>query len=310
MNRLSVQLENFQSQIDAYNDLIVLRNQALSGYTSYGIGGPANLLLSTGNDDTLKKVLKNIQDFGIPLFILGHGSNVLVADGGWPGVVLYFGPRLGQWWFDGETAIVKSGTPLNEFIKDAVSKGLSGLEQLAGIPGSVGGALRMNAGAFGQEIQNAVVSVFGYRLDGTPITLNRNEIFFDYRLAPQLENVVITGAKLQFNQDDKKTLKRRMDEIINLRIQKQPLEYPSCGSVFKRPKGYYAGALIEEAGLKGLRVGDAMVSPKHSGFIVNLGNATARDIYRLIQEVEERVRNRFNVQLEREVKLIGDFNDN
>jgi UDP-N-acetylmuramate dehydrogenase len=167
----------------------------------------------------------------------------------------------------------------------------------------------MNAGAFGQEIEQTTVKVKGFQLDGSPFEAGRNEIHFNYRRVPQLERVVITSGEFQFKKTAVGTLKQRMNDILALRAKKQPLNYPSCGSVFKRPPGYYAGALIEEAGLKGERVGDAMVSPKHAGFILNTGNADAADVFSLIRRIEDRVWERFGVKLEREVKLIGEFND-
>ena len=194
-----------------------------------------------------------------------------------------------------------------DLIRTAVENGLSGLELLAGIPGGVGGALCMNAGAFGQEIEKVTVSVSGFRRDGTAFSARRRQIHFAYRQVPELENVIITSALFQFTKGDPEALKTRMEDILALRAGKQPLNYPSCGSVFKRPAGYYAGALIEEAGLKGKRIGGAMISPKHAGFILNVDNAKASDVYALIQLIEARVLDRFGVQLEREVKLIGEF---
>jgi UDP-N-acetylmuramate dehydrogenase len=194
-----------------------------------------------------------------------------------------------------------------DLIRAAVEKGLSGLELLAGIPGGVGGALRMNAGAFGQEIEQVTISVGGFRRDGTPFSSDRCKINFDYRRVPELEKVVITTALFQFTEEDTGILRARMEDILMLRAAKQPLDYPSCGSVFKRPAGYFAGALIEETGLKGKRIGGAMISRKHAGFIINVDNAKAVDVYALIQLIEARVLERFGVRLEREVKLIGEF---
>ena len=194
-----------------------------------------------------------------------------------------------------------------DLIQAATKKGLSGMELLAGIPGGVGGALRMNAGAFGQEIEGITESVRGFRHDGTPFEADRQKINFNYRRVPELDEVVITSARFHFKAAAASVLSARVTDILALRNRKQPLEHPSCGSVFKRPAGYYAGALIEEAGLKGERIGGAMISPKHAGFILNTNNAKAVDVYALIRRVEERVLERFGVRLEREVKLIGDF---
>jgi UDP-N-acetylmuramate dehydrogenase len=251
--------------------------------------------------------LEVIHENKVPLFILGRGSNILVSDKGWDGVTLYLGENLSGWTFDNRRANVLAGTLLMDLVSDVVKKGLSGLELMAGIPGSVGGALRMNAGAFGQEIEQVSVSVSGFKKNGTPFGAERHEINFNYRRVPELENVAITSAQFQFTDEDSRALKRRMEDIIALRASKQPLNYPSCGSVFKRPPGYYAGALIEEAGLKGKRIGGAKISRKHAGFILNTNNAKAVDVYELIRLIEAKVHDRFGVQLEREVKLIGKF---
>ena len=181
---------------------------------------------------------------------------------------------------------------------------------MAGIPGGVGGALRMNAGAFGREIESLTLEVAGFTDDGGPFRAAREGISPSATAARRSWNrVVITSARFRFQPDAPEALRARAEEILALRARKQPLEHPSCGSVFKRPPGYYAGALIEEAGLKGERSGGAQVSSKHAGFILNIADATAADVYRLIRRIEERVFDRFGVRLEREVLLVGDFSD-
>jgi UDP-N-acetylmuramate dehydrogenase len=281
----------------------------IAPYTSYKIGGPAAIWAAPAGEEGVGKVLAIVREAGIPLFIQGLGSNLLVSDKGWPGVILYLGANLSGWRFDDTRATVMAGTRLLDLIQNTVDQGLGGMELMAGIPGGVGGALRMNAGAFGQEIEQTTVAVKGFRMDGTPFEAARKEINFSYRRVPDLEQVVITCGQFRYEKKDAALLKERMNDILSLRAQKQPLNYPSCGSVFKRPPGYYAGVLIEEAGLKGERVGDAMVSPKHAGFILNTGKANAADVFSLIRRIEDRVWKRFGVKLEREVKLIGEFND-
>ena len=282
-------------------------DRSLGPVRSYHIGGsPAGWLAPVPNAG-VGRALEVIHDHQVPLLILGRGSNLRVSDHGWEGAALYLGENFSGWRFDNRQAKVQAGTLLMDLIRAAVKKGLAGLELLAGIPGGVGGALRMNAGAFGQEIEQVTVSVSGFRRDGTPISADRRKINFDYRRVPELDRVVITSAIFQFTEENAETLKARMEDILALRAGKQPLNYPSCGSVFKRPAGYYAGALIEETGLKGKRIGGAMISRKHAGFILNVDNAKAVDVYALIQLIEARVLDRFGVQLEREVKLIGEF---
>ncbi|MGD9085903.1 MAG: UDP-N-acetylmuramate dehydrogenase [Desulfobacterales bacterium] len=300
------QIANRLAQVEGVE---VKTNENLAPYTSYKIGGPASVWVAPGTGAGIAEVLSIVHADNIPLFILGLGSNLLISDNGWPGVTLYLGSNISSWNFEGPIATVRAGTPLLDLIRHAVDKGFGGMELMAGIPGSVGGALRMNAGAFGQEIAQTTVHVKGFRLDGTPFTAERDEINFGYRQVPDLEQVVLTSAIFRFKRTDAAMLRRRMNDILALRAKKQPLDYPSCGSVFKRPPGYYAGALIEEAGLKGERIGGAMISPKHAGFILNTDNASAADVLGLIRKIEDKVWQRFGVKLEREVKLIGEFDD-
>jgi UDP-N-acetylmuramate dehydrogenase len=255
----------------------------------------------------VQRVLEAVHSAGTPLFVLGRGSNLLVSDRGWQGVTLYIGENLKGMQFTDVEADVLAGTLLMDLITSALSRGLGGMETLAGIPGGVGGALRMNAGAFGREIESLTLEVTGFTTDGCPFRAARQDLSFGYRRAPELEGVIITSARLRFQPDSPQTLRSRADEILALRARRQPLEHPSCGSVFKRPPGNYAGALIEETGLKGERIGGAEVSRKHAGFILNVADATAADVYRLICLVEERVFAHFGVRLEREVQLVGDF---
>ncbi len=279
----------------------------LAPYTSYKIGGPTAVWAAPVSEDGVGRMLEIIHRHDLPLFVLGRGSNVLLSDRGWDGVTLYLGENLSAMVFDGRQASVMAGTLLLDLIRAAVKLGLAGIEQLAGIPGGIGGALRMNAGAFGQEIESTARTVKGFRRNGSPFQATRNDITFDYRRVPELEDVVITSAVFGFEESDPQILSARMDDILALRAKKQPLKYPSCGSVFKRPAGYYAGALIEEAGLKGERIGGAMVSPQHAGFILNVDRASAADVYALIGLIEKKVFDRFGVRLEREVRLIGAF---
>jgi UDP-N-acetylmuramate dehydrogenase len=303
-------LDQVASRLSEIADCPVEANKPLAPFTSYRIGGPAALWVAPGNTKAVGQALQIIHNFAVPLFIIGRGSNVLVSDRGWQGVALALGENLNGWTLNGAVADVQAGTLLADLIHMAVSKGLGGMELMAGIPGGVGGALRMNAGAFGQEIESTTVSVKGFSFDGTPFEIDRTEMDFSYRRVPFLEDKIITSGRFKFKKSNTTALKERMQDILALRAKKQPLAYPSCGSVFKRPPGYYAGALIEEAGLKGEKIRGAMVSEKHAGFILNVDNATANDVYALICRVENRVLERFGVKLEREVKLIGEFEVN
>ena len=302
-------LPRLKAQLTKIADCAVKADEVLAPYTSYNIGGPTALWVEPETEEAVGKALEAIHASGAPLFILGRGSNLLVSDQGWSGVTLYIGENLNGWTLDATRGRVLAGTLLMELIHAAVAYGLGGMELMAGIPGGIGGALRMNAGAFGQEIESTTTSVNGFLSDGSPFELTRHEIDFSYRRASVLEDKVITSGVFDFNREEVPLLKERMQDILQLRAKKQPLDFPSCGSVFKRPPGYYAGALIEEAGLKGEKIGGAMVSEKHSGFILNVEEATAADVYTLIRRIEEKVQERFGVTLEREVKLIGQFED-
>ena len=303
----NIEAGEIADRLTRVKDVEVKTNKLIAPYTSYNIGGPTAVWVAPGTEAGIGEVLAIVQDYSIPLFILGHGTNLLVSDKGWQGVTLYLGNNISAWRLDGSEAAVQAGTRLLDLIQDAVEHGLGGMELMAGIPGSVGGALRMNAGAFGQEIAQTTIKVKGFQLDSKPFEAQRQEINFSYRQVPDLERVVITSAQFRYQETDSDLLKQRMKDILALRAKKQPLDHPSCGSVFKRPPGYYAGALIDEAGLKGERIGGAMISPKHAGFILNTGNATGTDVFSLIRKIEETVSQRFGVQLEREVKLIGEF---
>ncbi len=304
---MKIDLTGLAARLAEVADGEVHTDKPLAPYTSYKIGGPTAIWVAPTSEYGVGCVLKIMGDNKWPFFILGRGSNLLISDSGWNGVTLYLAENLSGLSFEQNQAKVMAGTLLMDLIHAATKKGLRGMELLAGIPGGVGGALRMNAGAFGQEIEGVTESVCGFRYDGTPFEADRHKINFNYRRVPELDEVVITSARFRFEAAAASVLRARVEDILALRNKKQPLKHPSCGSVFKRPVGYYAGALIEEAGLKGERIGGAMISPKHAGFILNTDNAKAADVSGLIRLVEERVRERFGVRLEREVKLIGEF---
>jgi len=302
-------LRRLASQLSTVADGEVATGKPLAPYTSYRIGGPTAIWAAPRSENGVRRILQVVRAAAVPLFVLGRGSNLLVSDHGWPGVTLYIGDNLSGIRFWELEAEVEAGTLLMDLIRAAVERGLGGMEQMAGIPGGVGGALRMNAGAFGREIESTTAEVAGFTRDGSPFRIARTGLSFGYRQAPQLEGVVITSARFRFQAEPPALLRARVEEILALRAAKQPLEHPSCGSVFKRPPGYYAGALIEAAGMKGERVGGAEISRKHAGFILNVADASAADVHCLIRRVEQRVLERFGVRLEREVQLVGDFGD-
>lgn len=297
--------ESFASDEELQIDV----QRPLAPFTSYRIGGPTAVWAAPRTEAAVKRVLEAVQRTGAPLLILGRGSNLLVSDSGWRGVTLHIGENLSGWEFQGPMASVRAGSLWMDLIQAAAARGLGGMELMAGIPGSIGGALRMNAGAFGREIEAVTVAVRGFRRDGSEVSIDRQKIDFGYRRAPQLDEMIITWALFGFQPEPAPVLSARMQEILRLRTEKQPLDFPSCGSVFKRPPGYFAGALIEAAGLKGERIGGAQVSTKHAGFILSVYGASAADVHRLIRLIEQRVFERFGVRLEREVQLVGEFDE-
>ena len=293
--------------LDTEAEADVTADRSIAEHTSYGIGGPGKLWAIPKSEDAVGRLLQKINGAELPFFVLGGGTNVLVSDRGWDGVILLIADNLSGWNFDSHRVTVHAGTLLMDLVQASVDRSMAGLESMAGIPGTVGGALRMNAGAFGQEIGAVAASVSGYHFNGDPFTAAGTDIHFGYRSAPELEQVVITSTTLHLKPGEASSLKQKVEDILSRRAASQPLEYPSCGSVFKRPPGDYAGRLIEAAGLKGTRIGGAEVSTKHAGFIVNIDKASACDVYRLIKHIRTTVKQRFDVQLETEVKLIGDF---
>jgi len=285
--------------------MIILKDEILSNYTSYRVGGKAKYFIKVISNDDVGVAINFAERLSMNYVLLGAGSNILFMDEGFDGVVIYTG-LLNRWLVEKDNYIlVGAGVKLSELVEFSVDRGVSGFEELAGIPGSVGGAVNMNAGAFNTEIKDVLTECVAYDMVRKGIiSLSNADCKFGYRIAEGLKNRIVLFAKFKKMYGDKKYLKSKVDEILKKRDSKQPLEYPSCGSVFKRPKGDYAGRLIEECGLKGYKIGGAMVSEKHANFIVNLGDAKAKDILDLIEFVQNEVYKKFNILLEPEVKII------
>lgn len=255
--------------------------------------------------DDAVKILKLCKKYNEKYFVMGNGTNLIVKDGGFDGVIIKL-TKIKNIEVDGKNIIADSGALLSCVSKEALKHNLKGMEFASGIPGTVGGAVAMNAGAYGPEIKDIIVSADVSDSDGNIFTMNKDELDLSYRMsAVQKRNCTVLRATFQLEEGIFETIKNRMNELNKRRADKQPLEYPSAGSTFKRPDGYFAAKLIEDAGLKGLSVGGAAVSTKHSGFIINYNNATASDILNLISEVEKRINEKYGVQLEPEVKIIG-----
>lgn len=281
--------------------------EPLASYTTFRIGGPADALVMPENPAELQEVLRYCAAGGIPLFIMGRGSNLLVRDKGIRGVVVKLEGEFNRVDVSGTAVRAGAGALLSETARIALRHGLGGMEFAHGIPGSIGGAVVMNAGAYDGEMKNIVVGVQVADRQGGFRTMDRAAMSLGYRQsALQGSDLIVTEVNLELHPADPEAVRAKMDDLAARRRAKQPLDLPSAGSTFKRPPGHFAGALIEQAGLKGLRVGDAQVSELHAGFIVNRGQATAADVLTLLGIIQQKVREKFGVKLESELKVVGE----
>ncbi|MCH5344582.1 MAG: UDP-N-acetylmuramate dehydrogenase [Acetatifactor sp.] len=275
--------------------------EPLAGHTTFRVGGPAECLIAIESDEQLRKLQRYLRMVDIPFFVLGNGSNTLVRDAGYSGIILQVGKKMSSIRVDGDCIVAQAGALLSQVAKEALEHGLTGLEFASGIPGTVGGAVVMNAGAYGGEMSQVVTDVTVLNSEGEILVLDNATMEFGYRYSTiRHQPFVVTNVSFQLKAGDQEQIRTKMEELAARRREKQPLEYPSAGSTFKRPEGYYAGELIMKAGMRGFQIGGARVSDKHCGFIVNVGNATAADILDVIAEVQERVKERFGVALEME----------
>ena len=283
----------------------IFLNEDMKKHTSFKIGGPAEVFLEIDNIEELIKVTNYCKKEGADFFVIGNGSNLLVADEGVDGVIIHLTGKLAGASVEGDKLRAGAGLSLAALATFTVEKELSGLEFAAGIPGSVGGAVYMNAGAYGGEMKDVVAGVY-IIIDGDLKHYTADEMEFSYRHSKvsQLNNAVIVAVDFKLTKGKKEEIQAKIDDLNSRRSEKQPLEYPSAGSTFKRPETGYASQLIEEAGLKGTRVGGAEVSKKHSGFIINVDNATAKDVKELIAYVQKVVEEKSGVKLYPEVKML------
>lgn len=289
-----------------YPNLIIKENEALSNYTYTETGGPADILFFPQTVKEVKAVIDWTLENNYPLTILGNASNLIVRDGGISGVTVIL-TELNQMEVEEDTITVESGAAIIGLSELAYEHDLTGLEFACGIPGSVGGAVYMNAGAYGGEVKDVIETVTVLTRNGEIKTMNNEEMHFSYRNSILQESQdIVLSITVRLEKGPAEKIKEKMDELTYLRTSKQPLEYPSCGSVFKRPEGHYTGKLIQDAGLQGLIWGGAQVSTKHAGFIVNIGEATATDYVELIKHIQEVIFKQYGVKLEREVHIIGE----
>ena len=297
-------LNELKEKIDAS---WVRENEPMKLHTTFRVGGPADVLV-TPDLESLPEVIALCKKYRLPYTIIGNGSNLLVGDKGIRGVVIVMTNRAGEIACDGEVITAGAGCTLGQIAVIAAGNGLTGFEFAAGIPGTLGGAVVMNAGAYGGEMKDVITSAVVLDAEGNQKELSLEELDLGYRHSCiPANNYIVLRITLKLQKGDVEAIRARMAELREQRTTKQPLEYPSAGSTFKRPTGYFAGKLIQDAGLRGYQVGGAQVSEKHCGFVINRENATAADIVQLMHNVSAKVEEQFGVKLEPEVKMIGEF---
>lgn len=303
-------MENhFEEQLYTIIDKVrVCREEPMKKHTTFRVGGPADYFVTPADERELAEVVGLCSRTQTPYYIIGNGSNLLVGDQGYRGVVIQIFKEMNRILRDGDTITAQAGCGLAQIANAALEASLTGFEFAAGIPGTLGGAVVMNAGAYGGEMKDVLESVKVLTKEGEILTLAKEELELGYRTSviPKKGYIVLEAA-IRLQAGEKEAIRARMEELREKRTSKQPLEYPSAGSTFKRPEGYFAGKLIQDAGLKGFTVGGAQVSEKHSGFVINTGDATAADVLALIEQVREKVKEETGVTMEPEVKRIGEF---
>ena len=301
--------KSFFTEIEAFADKgALVLGEPLCNHTTFRVGGKADAFLSVQNEEQLKKAVLLCKEYEVPFLILGNGSNLLVSDDGYRGMVILIGKDMADIRINGNRVIAMAGATLAGVAQAAAKNSLCGMEFASGIPGTIGGAIVMNAGAYDGEMKMVVEEVKVLSRDGNIFTLTNEEMEFSYRNSRvKKEGLIVLSVTLLLSAKEQTAIYEKMNDFAARRREKQPLEYPSAGSTFKRPEGMFAGKLIMDAGLRGYSVGDAQVSEKHCGFVINKGAASAEEIHRLIYDVQEKVKEAFGVTLEPEVIFIGDF---
>ena len=285
-----------------------LLGEEMSRHTTFKIGGPADYFLMPDKDTDVGRIVKICKESAIPYFILGNGSNLLVGDGGYRGAVIQIYKNMSAVTVEGTEITVQAGALLSSVAAAAKNAALTGFEFAGGIPGTMGGAVVMNAGAYGGEMKDVLTEITVMDEEGEIVTLPADKLELGYRTSIiKTAGYIVLEAKLQLKEGNPEVIRETMKDLTIRRTTKQPLEYPSAGSTFKRPEGYFAGKLIMDSGLAGYQVGGAQVSEKHCGFVINAGGATARDVRTLMDNVRDIVYKKYGVTLEPEVKFLGDF---
>lgn len=286
----------------------ILEAEPMSRHTTFRIGGPAELFVVPETVDEIAKIIAVCREEAAPYFVLGNGSNLLVSDKGYRGVVVQLYRSFGQITLEGNEIHAQAGALLSGIAAVARDASLTGFEFAGGIPGTLGGAVVMNAGAYGGEMKDVLKEVTVLTPEGEILTLQADQLQMGYRTSVIKEaGYIVLEAVISLEKGDQEAIRSRMQELAGMRSSKQPLSYPSAGSTFKRPEGYFAGKLIMDSGLRGYQVGGAQVSEKHCGFVINTGNATAKDVTTLMSDVQRIVMEKFGVKLEPEVKFLGEF---
>lgn len=285
----------------------ILLDEPMRNHTSFKIGGPADILIIPETEEEIIESVKFCRSNNIEYFIMGNGSNLLVKDSGIRGVVIKISSKFGKIQVDDDRVVCESGALLSVVGKHLLRESLTGFEFASGIPGTIGGAITMNAGAYGGEMKDIAINVRALGKYNNIIELNNKEMDFRYRGSKIVdEELIVLSTEFQLEKGEYSLIEERMKDLTHKRISKQPLELPSGGSTFKRPEGYFAGKLIDDSGLRGVRYGDAQISEKHCGFVVNRGNSTYEEVHTLIGTVQKIVKDKFDVNLETEIKIIGD----
>ncbi|BBF44977.1 UDP-N-acetylenolpyruvoylglucosamine reductase [Lachnospiraceae bacterium KM106-2] len=304
----------YNKLIELVGEMKVKVQELLSKHTTFRIGGEADYFVTPSTVEEVKAVVALCKEEQIPFYIIGNGSNLLFGDGGFRGVVIQLGSSFAEIQMNVEDnadrVIVKaqSGVMLSKLAMTIAREGYAGFEYAAGIPGTLGGAVTMNAGAYGGEIKDHIIEAVVLDEEGNVITLSKEELQLGYRTSIiQKKELIVLEASFSFEKGDTDTILTSIKDLNNRRKEKQPLEYPSAGSTFKRPEGHFAGKLIMDSGLRGYRVGNVCVSEKHCGFVINLGGGTAKDVMTLIEDVKRIVFEKYQVELEPEVRIVGEF---
>ncbi|MDO4890343.1 MAG: UDP-N-acetylmuramate dehydrogenase [Coriobacteriaceae bacterium] len=289
-----------------FPDECILIDEPMANHTTFAVGGPADYLVLARDADDVRAAIEAARACDAPVHVIGCGSNILVSDAGLPGVVVKIGPAMARIEVDGTDIVAQAGATNEEVANAALAAGLSGYEFASGIPGSIGGAAIMDAGAYEGEFRDVGVSATCLAPDGTVREVPASEADWGYRHSMMMDaGMIVLEARIRLTPAPREEIRAKMDDLARRRAEKQPLELPSAGSTFKRPTGYFAGKLIQDAGMRGHRVGGAMVSEKHCGFVVNAGGATAADVLQVIRDVQQAVYEHDGVRLEPEVRLWG-----